>query len=410
MASIQKRGENSYLLVVETGYDAKGKRKRKTKTIRVEDPTLLRAPKRLENYLNEELLKFKIKVEAGAYIAPEKMRFKHFVQEWDLKFAQNQLAVTTRSKYMDHLNNHIIPYFDQMWMDKILTVHIEEFLIHLSMPGVRKDGKKDEGLSDRTISDAYDALKSIFKKAKDWKVIEENPMDSVEKPKYKKKEMNYYEEEEAEQVIIALYNDLSLMWRIYFLGAMIGGMRRGELTALEWKDIDFDKLTITVRQNIPKYVDKKPVIKEPKNGESRVIGMPSWYMDELKEYKTKWDKNRNILTLKKEWEGGDYEFLFHAGSGKPLYFTTPTTKWNRFIKRNKLKHIRLHDLRHTMVTLLIQAGANMKAISNRAGHRDTKVTDSTYGHVTKSLNRDTAEKFDKFNPKLIVNNSSTKLG
>ncbi|MFQ3546108.1 hypothetical protein Q7A53_18660 [Halobacillus rhizosphaerae] len=73
MASYQRRGDNSFLLVVEVGYDANGKRKKRTKTIRITDKALLKTNRKLENYLQKELAKFQIEVEAGEYIAPEKI-------------------------------------------------------------------------------------------------------------------------------------------------------------------------------------------------------------------------------------------------------------------------------------------------------------------------------------------------
>ncbi|MCT2535694.1 hypothetical protein NC661_06525 [Aquibacillus koreensis] len=83
MASYEKRGENSWRLIVEAGYDANGKRIKRSKSIRIEDAALLKTKKRLQNYLDEELLKFKIEVEAGEYIKPEKLLFGDFVKEWE---------------------------------------------------------------------------------------------------------------------------------------------------------------------------------------------------------------------------------------------------------------------------------------------------------------------------------------
>ncbi|MFB5166149.1 hypothetical protein V2P11_10135 [Parageobacillus toebii] len=92
MASIQRRGKSSFLLVVEAGYDAKGKRLRRTKTIRIEDEALLKTTKKLRDYLNEQLLKFKMEVEAGEYIAPEKMKLADFIKEWETKYAVKELS------------------------------------------------------------------------------------------------------------------------------------------------------------------------------------------------------------------------------------------------------------------------------------------------------------------------------
>jgi integrase len=87
LAYIEHRGHASYRLVVDAGYGPDGKRIRRTKTIKIEDEALLRTTRKLKNYLNEELTKFKIEVESGEYIAPEKMTFASFVNEWREKYA-----------------------------------------------------------------------------------------------------------------------------------------------------------------------------------------------------------------------------------------------------------------------------------------------------------------------------------
>lgn len=88
MASVQKRGANSFMLVVEIGYDSKGKRKKKTKTIRIKDQSLLKTKKKLNDYLQSELVKFQMEIESGAYITPEKMILAEFVKDWQKKYAE----------------------------------------------------------------------------------------------------------------------------------------------------------------------------------------------------------------------------------------------------------------------------------------------------------------------------------
>ncbi|WP_240903857.1 N-terminal phage integrase SAM-like domain-containing protein [Chengkuizengella sediminis] len=142
MASIEKRGKNSFRLVVEAGYGANNKRIKKSKTIRIEDESLLRTTKKIRDYLNEELVKFKIEVEAGEYIAPEKMLFESFVREWKEKYATKHLEPTTINTYERHLKNHIIPEFGHMKLNQIKPMHILTFLDKLAQPGMRKDNKK----------------------------------------------------------------------------------------------------------------------------------------------------------------------------------------------------------------------------------------------------------------------------
>ncbi|MFK3960276.1 tyrosine-type recombinase/integrase [Pseudalkalibacillus hwajinpoensis] len=407
MGSYQRRGENSFLLVVEAGYDAKGKRKKRTKTIRITDQPLLKTKRKLENFLQQELAKFQIEIEAGEYIAPNKNLFSDFVQEWYKRYAIKELSPTVVKNYMSSLRSHILPVFGTKRIGDIKTIQIIRFLDDkATAENERKDGRPGK-LSPDSIRKFYDALCNVFNRAYEWRIIKDNPMTGVKKPAVKQREMRYYTSEDLGEVFEAL-NQESLMWRIYFLGALFGGFRRGELTALEWTNILFDTNEIEIINNIVGSENGQPIIKDPKTKSSKAsVVMPEWYMDLLKEYKVEWLNEKESAA--EYWEGSDHQYLFHKGLGSPLYFTTPTTKWNRIVDKYKLKKIRLHDLRHSMVALLMEEdNVNLPAIQKRARHSSSKITSDIYGHISKKRATQTASQFDKYAPnKNLVNKSST---
>ncbi|GAA0382361.1 site-specific integrase [Paenibacillus motobuensis] len=399
--SIEKRGTNSWRLRIDLGYHADGTRNRPSRTITVEDPALLKTTKKLREYLEDELFKFKQEVESGEYINPEKMTLKQFVNnEWDPKYACNtdNLSPLSYDTYKRHIKNHILPKFGHMYLDEIKTLHIVTFISDLGKPGARKDGK-GELLSPGTIQYIYRVLKNILTRAKDWQLIKSNPAIGVKKPKVEQTEFDYYDEDEAKEVIKCLYKE-PRRWRLFMLGAMIGGCRRGELLSIEWCDVDFNNKTIEVRNSISQTKNGKAVEKKPKSKSSeRIIAMPEWYMNELRIHEREWKKEK--LQVGDKWIGGDRQYVFHAGFGKPFYHTYPSEWWDKFTIRHGVKNIRLHDLRHSSATLLIEAEASMKAIQKRLGHSKYQTTANIYTHVTKKLSRGTAEKFDKFAPENI---------
>lgn len=395
MASIEKRGTNSWRLVVETGYDARGKRVKRTKSIRVEDEALLKTTKKLRDFLNDELVKFKIEVEAGEYIVPEKMTFAVFINEWRSKYAEKELSPKTLNIYDGHIKNHISPALGHKKLDDIKPMHIVTMLDNLSKPGARKDGR-DEPLSGRTIQYIFAVMQNLFSQAVGWRLIKTNPIQGIKKPKAEKKKAQYYDADEAKTVIEALYKE-PVMWRLFVLGAILGGFRRGELVALEWPDVLFDQEAIHIRKSIPLMENGKVIEKDPKNGEERTVEMPQWYMDELRRYHLEWREER--MKIRDRWEGGDREYIFHAGLGKPIFYDYPSEWWRKFTKRHELRHIRFHDLRHSSATLLIEQGASLKAIQERLGHKQHQTTADIYAHVTKKVSRDLAEKFDQFDPR-----------
>ncbi|MDT2247893.1 site-specific integrase [Paenibacillus larvae] len=296
--SIEKRGENTWRLTIDLGYNQDGSRNRLRRKVVVEDKTLLKTKKKLREHLEDELAKFKQEVLSGEYIKPEKMTLKQFIEnEWEPKYASKpkNLSPLTYKTYMHHIENHIMPTFGHKFLGDIKTLHIVTFIDDLGKPGSRKDNKGDT-LSPGTIQFIYRVLKNILTRATEWQLIKSNPTVGVKKPKVEQTQLDFYDEKEAREVIKALYQE-PRRWRLLILGAMLGGCRRGELVGLEWSDVDFENKTISIRKSISLTVDSRAIEKEPKSKSSiRTIDMPQWYMVELKEYEREW-KKKNCLSV-----------------------------------------------------------------------------------------------------------------
>lgn len=390
MASIEKRGNNSFRFIAEVGRDADGKRIKRTKTVRY--------PKKPTNsQLEKDLAAFVTEIESGTYIAPEKMTFADFVELWSSKFVDKELELKTRENYLLHARNRILPYFGHYRIDKIKALHIVEFLDELSDDGSRKDGKAGT-LSPASVVYIYRVLRSIFTKAIDWKVIKDNPMGSIKKPKEPKtRKMNVFTDDDVADLFQALENE-SYPFRMLVTLALTTGLRRGELIALEWKHVNFEKGILEIEQSIPIFKDGQPHIKAPKTGMVRKVSLPQSVVEDLKEYRRHMNKERQDIM--ERWEGGENLFLFCSWNGKALAPNRPTKWWTSFFERNpQLRHIRFHDLRHTSATLLINQGVHAKIISERLGHSKIATTMDIYGHVIESADQAAASKFEIFLPR-----------
>ncbi|MEO3946203.1 site-specific integrase [Gorillibacterium sp. CAU 1737] len=391
MASIEKRGENSWRLVVETGYDPSGKRLKRYKTIKIEDQALLKTTKRLKDHLQEELMKFKIEVEAGEYIAPEKMTFGAFVKEWEDKYASKHLAEKTLYTYQSNLKNRILPAFSHLRIDQIKTMHIVSFINSLSDEGKRLGFRKGN-LSAGTIEINHRILKNIFKRAVEWKLIKDNPVAGAKKPLVKHKQIIPYDEDEVQDLLLALQKE-PIHWRIMITLALTTALRRGELLALEWKHVDWNTGTIDVLQSVSMSPAGNAHVKEPKTKNSkRKVSLPNSMLEELREYYLHKIKERDKIGDR--WQGGDYFFMFCHPDGKAFHQERPYLWFRHFIKKNKLRYIRFHDLRHTSATLLINQGVHAKIISERLGHGNINTTMNVYGHALRSADQSAADKFE----------------
>ncbi|KGE20034.1 tyrosine-type recombinase/integrase [Paenibacillus wynnii] len=382
--SIEKRGERSWRLTIDVGELPDGTRDRRRKTVTVEDTALLKTTKKLKDHLDSELAAFKVEVESGEYIQPGRFTFSEFVEQKYEKYLM-KLSPNTIATYKGHLNKHIIPFFGHRQIQDIRTMHCVDFIESLSAYSVSLQRCN------------HSILRSIFGKAKQWKIIKVNPMDGVDRPKGDTRSKKYYDADQAAAALTALQSEPN-NWRMFFTACMIGGFRRGEMLALEWDDINFESRLISISKSLA----AGQIIKDPKSDDStRIVKMPQWFMDDLAIFKTEWDirKDKN----KEIWQGGDFQYVFHNGIGKPFYRVVPSHRWKEFTTKHELPHIRLHDLRHTSATLLLEEGISLKVIQERHGHADYQTTANTYSHVTKKLADEASDRLEKFRPQSAPN-------
>ncbi|MED2945465.1 tyrosine-type recombinase/integrase [Bacillus swezeyi] len=375
MPTIEKRGEKAFRLVIDIG--TKSKRKRKVKTIRVEDQSLLKTKKKLRNYLESEWYKFKTEVESGAYITPHKRTFNIFIDDWENKYALHHLDEQTIETYEYIMGKEIKPYFGEMHLDEIQPINILNFL---------EEYQRDNDVSSSSVHARYRIIRDILGRAADWKVIDENPAENVKRPKVEYNEYEIYTENEVSEIFQLLDEHAPLRNRVMIKFFFTGGFRRGELLAIDETDLFFDTNQVRIDESL-QYTKKSGYkFKAPKSNSFRTITMPADVMREafilLREIK------KNKLKLGELWEGTDKLLLFSGDLGKPQYPTSPNTWWQRFTTRHNIRPSRLHDMRHTHATMLINQigkvpGLNIKGISKRLGHANVQTTLNIYTHANR---------------------------
>lgn len=369
---IQERGNNSYLLTYHIGYDSRGKRIRKTRTVKAKNSS--EAKKKLAAFVTE--------IEAGEYVAPSHSKFGDFVEVWK-KQANKKLSPKTVEMYTYLLKGRIIPAFSHLKIEDVSHTFINDYIESL----------EKEGLSTSTIQKHHNVLSGIFKLAVKHEKVKKSPMNKVDKPQVRNKQGQVYNSDELKELYHLLSKEDNRQQVLLIKLALNTGLRKGEMLALQWDDIDFTTNTIHVRHSLSYTKQNGYVLKEPKTkGSIRTIGVSTKLMNELKKhiYKKKTDR----MESEELWEGGKYYFVFSSDLGKPIHQNVPSRWWNRFLKRTGFKKIRFHDLRHTFATGLIDKGGNINKISKYMGHSSITTTMDIYGHYIKE-DREIADMMDE---------------
>jgi len=468
MASIKKRGENSYQITVSCGYDGQNKKLTQTKTISL-DPSL--TTKQTDKELQKQAALFEREVENGTYLDGSKITLAEFTERWLKDYAEKELAPKTLHRYKDMLNSRILPALGHIKLQKLQPTNLRQFYNNLGENGIRRDVKysikpefndlmkqkklrvfelrRISGISDETIrrvrsgctityktaealSKALDVklntlfliqesgplsdqsvkhhhrlISSILTYAVQDQCLISNPAFRMKPPKVDKKEAAHFEEDMAEYML-SLLDEEPLKYKIMVYLAFYSGSRLGEVSGLEWSDVDFENNYLRVCRASQYLPGEGIFTKDPKNESSkRVIAMPGLVMDLLKQYKV-W-QNEERLKCGDRWE--DHNRLFTKWNGKPIFPTTPSTWYREFRRKHDLPDVKFHGLRHTNASLLIGQGVNVQTVATRLGHTKASTTTSIYSHFLKRPDQEAADKLQNLfnkNKTIETTKSSSK--
>ena len=247
----------------------------------------------------------------------------------------------------------------------------------------------ERGLSARTVQHTHRILKEALSHAVKWRLITRNICDAVDAPRPERKEMAALD---GDGVAIFLNAAEGSPYRDVFFTALYTGLRRSEVLALRWPDVDLERSTIRVTAGLHRLTGMGLVLLPTKTARSRrQVTITQELVDVLRSIRG--SQMMVKMELGPAWE--DTGFVFTKTSGKPLDPEKVTHNFTSIVRTAGLKGVRLHDLRHTHASLMLQAGVHPKIVSERLGHAGVAITMDTYSHVLPGLQEDAAERFSK---------------
>lgn len=334
--SVQKKGK-TYYAVVATGERRKWYKGGSTK-------------KAAQKVLNEKLYE----LDSGTYKEIPKMTFRHFREFWIKTYVESKLKPSTAKGYKNIVEKNFSE-FDNVRMTDISTAMLEKYV-----------ARRLRKVSPKTVVNDVAVIKLAFRHAKKWGYVKVNPAQDVERPRLKGSEIELLNPDEAKSFIDTTHPH----YRVAFLTAFLTGLRAGELWALQWGDVDWHSAKILVKRSVWKGKFQTPKTKKS----IRKIDMPQQLLYELKKWRLACPVSEHELVFP-GLEGG---IANHVNIVNRHFYPA--------LRRAGLKHVSFHSLRHSNASLRIQAGQNIKYISEQLGHTTIRITMDIYGHLFDDVN------------------------
>jgi len=372
--SIRKRGKSSYRLTFDLERDNTGKRRQRTVTV-------CGSKKQAE----AELSRILADLQHGGFVDPGTVTVGEYLKRW-LDHVASKTSTKTHERYDEIVNFAIAPHLGTIRLSKLRAIHIQGFYSEALVSGQKR---RSGGLSAQTVLHYHRILSQSLKQAVKWQLLANNPADAVEPPRPSRPEMVVLDDNQTATLLGAAE---STPLFLPVLLAATTGMRRGEVLALRWSNVDLDQKRLSVAQTLEKSRSRGLRFKQPKTKRSRrTISLPSITVEALR--KRRAEQAEVYLRLGRGW---DIDTLVCCRpDGTPINPNTLTSGFASLVRSLDIPQVTFHGLRHTHATHLFKEGVHPKIAQERLGHSTISTTLDLYSHVMPGMQEDAALRVDK---------------
>jgi len=370
---IKRKGSSNYTIVLQMGLDsATGKRKQQWITA---GTSKREAEKQMAKLIHE--------LDNGTFMKPSKKTLGEYLKEW-IKSIQGNLSPRTVEGY-NTIINRIVPALGAIPLTQLKPDILQKYYSCCLITGrLNKKG----GLNPLTVRHHHALLHRALKNAMEWGLIMRNPADAAHPPQSRPAEINIMSEGEIQTFLEAarqtayfhLYNTI-----------LFTGLRRSEVLALRWSDVDLLLSQISVSRSIHQLRDGSYIFRQPKSAKGRrTVALSPSATQVLQEHREKTTIERllNSSPLK------DSDLVFSKNDGSPIRPDTITRAWSDLARKCGISASRLHDARHSHASIMLKMGVHPRIVQERLGHSTIAITLDTYSHIAPGLQEAAAKRFD----------------
>ena len=307
------------------------------------------------------------------------MPFGEWIDFWYQTYCKHTLRITTRGEYENRIYNHIIPEIGKIPLNKLSQSDLQQFYAREKTGGRKLYAETlGKGLSDRTIRAIHANTRTALQRAVQEGLIRINPAVGCKLPPKKAREMQVLTQNE---ILRFLHQAKEEGYYELFLLELGTGMRRGEILALKWSDLNFSTGELRIERQV--YIIKAEVIiSTPKTKASvRIVILPPSLVKILAEYKKSVDS--------------DWMFPSPLDNSRPRNPSSVRKRLQLILERAGCKKVRFHDLRHTFATMALEHGMDIKTLSATIGHVSSATTLDIYSHITDTMQQQAAVRIDR---------------
>ncbi|MBA3823177.1 MAG: tyrosine-type recombinase/integrase [Ktedonobacterales bacterium] len=322
--------------------------------------------KKLREVLND--------LDQGLLPADGRQTVEQYLTSW-LETVKHEIEPSSHLRYTYHMQR-VKKEFGTLPLSKLNSQRIQQFYSRLL----------EEGLAQTTVNTMHRVFKHALTDAVRLRLIPRNQAELVKPPRYEPAPKQVLSEAQVLKLLDAVKGDS--LEALYPL-VLSTGMREGELFALQWEDIDFDKGILHVRHNMQDIGPGYRMAKPKSRSSRRTITLAPLALQALREHRQRQKIERE--SLGDVWDK-TYDFIFPNQFGRhkiPTWFISD--EFPRLLKKAGLPIIHFHDLRHTAATLLLSNGVHLKVASEMLGYSDVSITLRIYGHVLPNMQQNAAD-------------------
>ena len=330
--------------------------------------------KEVQDKLNAALHEHK----QGTLATGPQQLLKVYLEQWLEQVYKPSVKPNSYKHYRAVIRTHLIPSLGQIPVQKLTAAKVQAFYTQ----------KLNEGAKPRTVIAIHAVLHRALEDAVKWGLVPRNVTKLVSLPHAERYEAQTLTVEQASRLLETARGSRI---EALLLVAVTTGMRRGELLALHWDDVDLEKGVLYVRRTMSKIVGYGYKESEPKTrtGRRKVV-LPGVAVEALKEHRLRQDQAR--LEAGEKWHERGIVFSNKYGG-----FFDPDRLlliFDKVLREAGLPHMRFHDLRHSAATILLMSGVHPKVVQERLGHSTIAMTLDVYSHVLPSIQQEAADKMD----------------